>query len=94
MQVIPYSEQVKKLALPGPSGETIKIVSDMNKGFKEEEFAVLQNKQLPLPGDVFLESMKDPGYTDTIFEKAGEINKELGRNKAHLSTTKTAKKKK
>ena len=29
-QVIPYGEQVQRLALPGPSGE---VVADMNKGF-------------------------------------------------------------
>ena len=45
MQVVPYSEQVKKLALPGPSGEQQpKIVSDMNKGFTDEELTILQNK--------------------------------------------------
>ena len=53
MQVVPYSEQVKKLALPGPSGQTVKMVSDMNKGFTDEELEILQNKQLHLPGDVF-----------------------------------------
>ena len=87
MQVVPYSEQVKKIALPGPSGQTVKMVSDMNKGFTDEELEILQNKQLHLPGDVFLESMKNPKYADEIFEKAGKINKDLGQKKGHLSVT-------
>ena len=37
-QVIPYAEQVQRLALPGPSGEVApKMVADMNKGFTQEE---------------------------------------------------------
>ena len=30
-QIIPYSEQVQRLALPGPSGEAPKMVADVNK---------------------------------------------------------------
>ena len=35
-QVIPYGEQVQRLALPGPSAEVApKIIADMNKGFTQ-----------------------------------------------------------
>ena len=30
-QIIPYSEQVQRLALPGPSSEAPKMVADVNK---------------------------------------------------------------
>ena len=37
-QVVPFAEQVQRLALPGPSGEVApKMVADMNKGFSQEE---------------------------------------------------------
>lgn len=75
MQVVPYSQQVEKLALPGPGGETTKMVSDMNKGHTHEELSILQNKGLPIPGDVFLESMEDPKYAEKIVDMVGEINK-------------------
>ena len=42
-QIVPYSEQVQRLALPGPSGEAPKMVADMNKGFTQEELAFIQN---------------------------------------------------
>ena len=32
-QVLPYAQQVQRLALPGSSGEAPKMVADMNKGF-------------------------------------------------------------
>ena len=36
-QVVPYAEQVQRLALPGPSGEVApKMIADMNKGFTQE----------------------------------------------------------
>ena len=89
-QVVPYAEQVQRLALPGPSGE---VVADMNKGFTQEELAFIQNQQLPLPADIFLQTLKQPNYAKQILDKSGEMNKELGRKKAHLSTTKTARKK-
>ena len=92
-QIIPYSEQVQKLALPGPSGEPPKMVSDMNKGFTEQELAFIQKSNLPLPGNVFIETLKDPTIADDILKKSGVMNQNLGRQKAHLSTTKTAKKK-
>ena len=42
-QVVPYAEQVQRLALPGPSGEVApKMVADMNKGFTQEELAFIQ----------------------------------------------------
>ena len=42
-QIVPYSEQVQRLALPGPSGEAPKMVADMNKGFTQGELALIQN---------------------------------------------------
>lgn len=64
----------------------------MNKGFTPEELAIIQNK-LPLPSDVFIDTIKDPTIANKILYKSGEMNKNLGRQKAHLSTTKTTKKK-
>ena len=93
-QVIPYAEQVQRLALPGPSGEVApKMVADMNKGFTQEELAFIQSQQLPLPADIFLQTLKQPNYAKQILDKSGEINKELGRNKTYLSTTKSNRKK-
>ena len=93
-QVVPYAEQVQRLALPGPSGEVApKMVADMNRGFTQEELAFIQNQQLPLPADIFLQTLKQPNYAKQILDKSGEMNKELGTKKAHLSTTKTARKK-
>ena len=92
-QVIPYSEQVQRLALPGPSGEAPKMVADMNKGFTQEKLAFIQNQELPLPAHIFLQTLKEPDYMRKILAKSGEINKGLGRKKASLSTTKTARKK-
>ena len=81
------------MALPGPSGEQpSKIVSNMNKGFTSEEFAILQKHNLPLPWNVLIETLKDGVKVDEVLAKSGEINRELGRSKAHLSTTKTARK--
>ena len=65
-QTIPYSEQVQKLALPGPSGEAPKLVTDMNKGFTQEELAFIQNQELSLPADIFLQTLKEPNYAREI----------------------------
>ena len=46
-QIVPYSEQVQRLALLGPSGKAPKMVADMNKGFTQEELAFIQNQELP-----------------------------------------------
>ena len=93
-QVVPYAEQVQRLALPGPSGEVApKMIADMNKGFTQEELAFIQTQQLPLPADIFLQTLKEPNYAKQILDKSGEMNKELGRKKAHLSTIKTGRKK-
>jgi len=46
-QIVPYSEQVQTLALPGPSGKAPKRVADMNKEFTQEELAFIQNQELP-----------------------------------------------
>ena len=85
-QVVPYAEQVQRLALPGPSGEVApKMVADMNKAF-------IESQQLPLPAGIFLQTLKEPNYVKQILDKSSEINKELGRKKASLSTTKTNRK--
>ena len=82
-QVVPYAEQVQRLALPGPSGEMApKMVADMNKEFTQEELVFIQNQQLPLPA---LQTLKEPNYAKQILE--------LGRKKANLSTTKANRKK-
>ena len=93
-QVVPYAEQVQRLALPGPSGEVApEMVADMNKGFTQEELEFIRKQQLPLPPDIFLQTLKEPNYAKQILGKPGEMNKELGRKKAHLSTTKANRKK-
>ena len=93
-QVIAYGEQVQRLALPGPSGEVApKMIADVNKGFTQEELAFIQNQQLPLPADIFLQTLKQPNYAKQILNKSGETNKKLGQKKAHLSTTKANRKK-
>ena len=93
-QVVPYAEQVQRLALPGPSGEVApKMIADMNQVFTQEELAFIQNQQLPLPADIFLQTLKEPNYAKQILDKSGEINKKLGQKKAHLSTTKANRKK-
>ena len=69
------------------------MIADMNKGFTQEELAFIQTQQLPLPADIFLQTLKEPNYAKQILDKFGEIKKELGRQKAHLSTIKTARKK-
>ena len=92
-QVIPYGEQVQTLALPGPGGEVApKMIADMNKGFTQEELAFIQNQELQIPADIFLQTLKEPNYAKQILDKSGEMNKKLGRQKAHLSTTKTNRK--
>ena len=93
-QVVPYAEQVQRLALPGPSGEVApKMIADMNKGFTQEELAFIQNQQLPLPADIFLQTLKEPNYAKQILDKSGQINKDFGQKKASLSTTKAPEKK-
>ena len=93
-QVVPYAEQVQRLALPGPSGEVApKMVADLNKGFTQDELTFIQSQQLPLPADIFLRTLKEPNYPKQILDKSGEINKKLGQKKAHLSTTKANRKK-
>ena len=65
----------------------------MNKGFTQEELALIQNQELPLPAEIFLQTLKQPNYARQILDKSGEINKKLGQKKAHLSTTKANRKK-
>ena len=65
-QVVPYAEQVQRLALPGPSGEVApKMVADMNKGFTQEQLAIIQSQQLPLPADIFLTNPKTTKLCET-----------------------------
>ena len=68
-QVVPYTEQVQRLALPGPSGEVApKMIADMNKGFTQEELAFIQTQQLPLPADIVLQTLKQPNYAKQILD--------------------------
>ena len=60
----------------------------MNKGLTQEELAFIQNQQLPLPADIFLQTLKEPNYAKQILDKSGKINKDLGQKKASLSTKK------
>ena len=46
--------------LSGPSGEAPKMVAHVNKGFTQEELAYIQNKELPLRADIFLQTLKCP----------------------------------
>ena len=55
--------------------------------------AFIQNQQLPLPANIILQTLKKPTYAKQILDKSGEMNKELGRKKTHLSTTKANRKK-
>ena len=57
------------------------MVADMNKGFTQEELALRQNQELPLPADIFLQTLKEPNYAREILAKSGEINRKLGRKK-------------
>ena len=66
-QVVPYAEQVQRLALPGPSGKVApKMIADMNKGFTPEELLFMQNQNLPLPADIFLQTLKQPNYAEQM----------------------------
>ena len=55
--------------------------------------AFIRSLQLPLPADIFLQTLKQPNYAKQILDKYDEINKKLGQKKAGLSATKTARKK-
>ena len=88
-QVVPYAEQVQRLALPGPSGEVApKMIADMNKGFTQEELAFIQTQQLPLPADIFLRTLKELNYAKQILDKSGKINKDLGQKKSQFKHNK------
>ena len=48
-QVVPYGEQVQRLALPGPSGEVApKMIADMSEGFTQEELTFIQNQDIAI----------------------------------------------
>ena len=34
----------------------------MNKGFTQKELAFIQNQELPLPAEMFLQTSKEPNY--------------------------------
>ena len=55
--------------------------------------AFIRSQQLPLPADIFLQTLKQPNYAKQILDKYDEINKKLGQKKAGLNATKTARKK-
>ena len=76
-QIIPYSEQVQRLALKGSSCEASKMIFNMNKGFTPDELTIIQNKDLPLTGDVFFANLKRAKLCKWNIE-VGEINKDLG----------------
>ena len=48
---------------------------------------------MSLPADIFLQTLKEPNYVKEILAKSGEINRNLGWKEAHLSTTKSNRKK-
>ena len=88
-QVIPYSEQVQRLELPDPSGQVApKRISDMNKGFTQEEWEIIQKYNLPIPGNVLLKTIEKDNYAKQILDESGKLNQELGKKKGNLSTSK------
>ena len=90
-KIVPYYEQIQQLALPGPEGKQSKMVSDMNKGFEEDELGIIQKYELPLPSNILIETLKDTTIVKNTLDKSGELA--LALEKAHLSTTKASKKK-
>ena len=48
---------------------------------------------MPLPADIFLQTLKEPNYAKQILDKSGKINKDFGQKKASFITTKTNRKK-
>ena len=64
------------------------MVADMNKGFTQEELAFIQNQELPLPADIFLQTLKEPNYAKQILAKSGKINKDLGQKKSQFKHNK------
>ena len=56
------------------------MVADMNKGLTQEELAFIQNQELPLPADIFLQTLKEPNYAKQILAKSGKINKDFIRS--------------
>ena len=89
-QIIPYSEQVERLALPGPSGEAPKLIIDANNDFTVYDFSIMQ--KLPLPSGAFLEYLTNPESVKKTYE-VGEINSKLGQKKGSLKKTKNNRKK-
>ena len=63
----------------------------MDKVSTPKEFTIIQKYKLPLPSSALMETIKDRDTVIKILDKSGEINKEIGTGKAHLSTTKIAK---
>ena len=46
----------------------------MNIGFTPDELTIIQNKDLPLTGDVFLQTLKEPNYANDTSNKVGILN--------------------
>ena len=59
-QITPYFEQVKRLALPGPSDEAPELIIDANNDFTGYDFSLMQKHKLSLPSDAFLEYLTNP----------------------------------
>ena len=57
------------------------MIFNMNKEFTPDELTVMQNKDLSLTGDVFLQTSKEPNYANETSNKVGEANKDLGTTK-------------
>ena len=91
-QIIPYSEQVERLALPGPSGEVQKLIIDANNSFTVDDFSIMQKHKLPLPSDTFLEHLTNPDSVKKTYE-FGEINSNLKQKEGSLRTKKIIEKK-
>ena len=68
-------------------GSENKIIANMNKGFTDNEIAVLQKYKLPSPSEILINNMKDGSIARQIMDKSGQINKQLGQQKGHLSIT-------
>ena len=76
-QITPYSEQVKRLALPGPSGEAPELIIDANNDFTDYDFSIMQKHKLPSPSDAFLEYLTNPDSVKKNYDEVGEINSKL-----------------
>ena len=65
--------KIQRLAL-NSSCEESKMIFNMNIGFTPDELTIIQNKDLPLTGDVFLQTLKEPNYANDTSNKVGILN--------------------